>query len=289
MKELTVVSGKGGTGKTTVVAAFAALARSKVLADCDVDAADLHLVLQPRVKDVDLFQGGKTARIRQHHCTQCGKCRELCRFNAIQEDFVVDRFSCEGCGVCAEFCPERTIEMVEDTAGEWFISETRHGPMVHARLGIAQENSGKLVGLVRSEARKIAEERGLELGICDGSPGVGCPVIASIAGVDLVVAVTEPTLSGIHDFERVTALARHFKIPELVCVNKHDLNPEMTARIERFCDTNEIELAGKIPYDNVATKAQLAGKSVIEYSDGPLARGIESLWRGVVRILQLKQ
>jgi len=288
MKEITVVSGKGGTGKTSIVASFAALAKSKVLADCDVDAADLHLVLSPRVNHSEEFYGGKGARIDPEKCIQCGECRELCRFDAIGEDFVVDEFSCEGCGVCFYACPEGAVDFSERKSGDWFISDTDYGPMVHAKLGIAEENSGKLVSVVRGEARKIAEERGLDLVIVDGSPGIGCPVIASVTGSDLLLVVTEPTLSGIHDLERILKLAAHFEIPALVCVNKYDINEEMTGRIEKYCEENGLRVAGRVPYDAVVTKAQIAGVSVVEYSSSSVSKAIEKLWREVCYALPLE-
>lgn len=240
--ELVVISGKGGTGKTSIVASFAALAEKVVLADCDVDAADLHLVLNPTVVKREKFSGGSRARIMPGHCTACGKCEEICRFNAIYFDgpgngkvektYRIDPIACEGCGVCAWFCEENAIEFGPVVNGEWFISDTRCGPMVHARLGVAEENSGKLVSLVRTQAKKIADDRRLDLVIIDGAPGIGCPVIASITGADLVLVVTEPTLSGMHDLERVVDLTKHFGIETLVCVNKWDLNEEIASQIE---------------------------------------------------------
>ncbi|MBT8368300.1 MAG: ATP-binding protein, partial [Deltaproteobacteria bacterium] len=199
MKELIVISGKGGTGKTSLMAAFSSLAENKVLCDTDVDAADLHLIMDPDVIRHTDFQSGNTAVIRKDHCSECDLCREMCRFNAISADYIVNPIDCEGCGVCVHFCPEKAIDFPENTCGEWFVSDTRFGPMVHARLGIAEENSGKLVTLVRQEARKIAEEKNLDLILTDGPPGVGCPVIASIGGASAVLIVTEPTVSGKHD------------------------------------------------------------------------------------------
>ncbi len=193
MKQIVVISGKGGTGKTVITASLAALARSKVMADCDVDAADLHLLLNPKIKEKHEFRSGKTAIIDKKLCQQCGKCIAACRFNAISEDFTVDPVSCEGCGFCSHICPAEAIEMRENISGEWFISDTRFGPLVHARLGIAEENSGKLVTLVRQKAKESAENRGLDWVIIDGAPGIGCPVIASLSGVDCALVVTEPT------------------------------------------------------------------------------------------------
>ncbi|MBW2146881.1 MAG: 4Fe-4S binding protein [Deltaproteobacteria bacterium] len=285
MKELVVISGKGGTGKTSIVASFASLARNMVLADCDVDAADLHLVMAPKILRREEFRAGYEAIINKDLCTECGKCRELCRYNAISEEFGVDRISCEGCGVCAEFCPAGAIEMRECTAGDWFVSETRFGPMVHARLGIAEENSGKLVTMVRNHARELAEQKNSPLILVDGPPGIGCPVISSLTGASLVLVVTEPTLSGLHDMERVLSLARFFKIPSVVCVNKYDLNPQITEKIEAQCRQQKVRLVGKIPYDNAVTRAQLMGKSVVEYSGSPVSMAIRRMWEEVAVVI----
>ncbi len=279
MKELVVISGKGGTGKTSMVASFAALANGTVLADCDVDAADLHLLLEPRIGHREEFRSSKSAVIDEERCVQCQKCRELCRYQAIREDFVVDKIACEGCGVCVYFCPEEAIELRENLSGEWFISETRFGPLVHARLGIAEENSGKLVAVVRKHAKLLAEQKDLDLILVDGAPGIGCPVISSITGADAVLVVTEPTLSGIHDMSRVVDLAGHFSILTFICVNKFDLNLELTGQVDDYCKRRQLKLLGKIPYDPVVTKAMVQGKTVVEYSSGLVAKEIERLWR----------
>jgi MinD superfamily P-loop ATPase len=278
MKELVVISGKGGTGKTSIVASFASLAKNIVLADCDVDAADLYLVMGPKILQRQEFRAGYEAIINTDLCTKCGKCQELCRYEAITSEFTVDRISCEGCGVCAYFCPAKAIEMRECVSGEWFISETRYGPMVHARLGIAQENSGKLVTVVRNHARELAEQKGVRLILVDGPPGIGCPVISSLTGATLVLVVTEPTVSGLHDMERVLSLARFFNIPSIVCVNKYDLNLHMTEKIEAHCGQQQVRVVGKIPYDNAVTRAQLIGVSVVEYSGAPVAMEIQRMW-----------
>ena len=286
MKELTIISGKGGTGKTSVVASFAALARNKVLADGDVDAADLHLILAPEIKHEEDFMGGRTARINLEACTECGECLERCQFDAISPDFVVDRIDCEGCGVCVHFCPVEAIDFPQNICGKWYISETRLGPMVHAKLGIAEENSGLLVSLVRNQAKVLAEERGLDTIIVDGPPGIGCPVIASITGTSAVLIVTEPTLSGLHDLERVGGLAAHFKIPTLACVNKFDLNEEMSDQIADYCARNHIELVGHIPYDTAVTRAMVAGKSMVEFSDGKVSKAIREIWHKIEQFLK---
>ena len=281
MRELVVISGKGGTGKTSIVASFAALAQNQVMADCDVDAADLHLLLEPRVREHDEFFSSQSAVIDPDRCTECGTCREVCRYGAVGEDFIIDPIACEGCGVCVHFCPQEAIELRQNRSGEWFISETRFGPLVHARLGIAEENSGKLVALVREKAKGIARQDGRDLILVDGAPGIGCPVISSITGADAVMVVTEPTLSGIHDMKRVVDLAAHFDIPVFVCINKYDLNPELAAQVESFCRERDLKLTGKVSYDPVVTKAMVQGRTVVEYSSGSVAREIEKMWRRI--------
>ena len=291
MKELVVISGKGGTGKTSIVASLAVLADKVVLADCDVDAADLHLVLEPTVVKRREFSGGSRARINSDRCTACGKCEELCRFDAICFDgsgngnvdktYRIDPVACEGCGVCAWFCADKAIDFGPVVNGEWFTSDTRCGPMVHAKLGVAESNSGKLVSLVRTEAKKIAEDRSLNLVLIDGSPGIGCPVIASISGADLVLVVTEPTLSGMHDLERVAGLTRHFGIEAILCINKWDLNEDIASRIETRAKGWGLKLGGKVRYDRRVTEAQIMGLSVVEYSHDGVAEDIRCLWGNV--------
>ena len=295
MKELIVISGKGGTGKTSITAAFASLAQNAVLADCDVDAADLHLILLPQVKQTEDFSGGRQASIITEKCIGCGKCAKMCRFGAIKlngiandiigKTYKVDSISCEGCKVCVEFCPVDAISFEPAVNGKWFISDTRFGPMVHATLGIAEENSGKLVTLIRKEAKRIAEEQNKNLLIIDGSPGIGCPVIASITGSDLVLVVTEPTLSGIHDLERVSQLTSNFGIQTLVCVNKSDINPEMTERIEKYAKEKGLKVVGKIPYDESFTKAQIMKATLIEYTVSNIAEKVKSMFREITYAL----
>jgi MinD superfamily P-loop ATPase len=286
MKEVVIISGKGGTGKTSMVAAFAALAEGKVLCDADVDAADLHLILDPTIQQQADFQGGHTAVIDPERCTQCGLCRELCRWNAVSEDFEVDPIGCEGCGVCVYFCPEKAIDFPLNTCGQWFVSDTRFGAMVHARLGIAEENSGKLVALVRQEARKLGEKRGLNLIITDGPPGVGCPVIASIGGATALLIVSEPTVSGRHDMERVAQLAAHFQVPAMVCVNKADLNITETEAVESYAEKKGLTLVGRVPFDPVFTKAMVQGQTIFEYApDSDCARAVSGIWERVMRRL----
>jgi MinD superfamily P-loop ATPase len=279
MKQIAIISGKGGTGKTTIAAAFAGLAKSKVMADCDVDAADLYLILKPEVKEKNEFSASKIAGIDKDKCSECGKCIEVCRFEAISKDYVVDPISCEGCGVCCRVCPVDAIKFEEKVSGHYFVSETRFGPMAHARLGIAEENSGKLVTLVRKKARELAEKNKLDHILIDGPPGIGCPVIASLTGVGLALVVTEPTLSGIHDLERILDLTAHFRIKTLVCINKHDINPDNVRKIEDICAKRSIKVAGKIPYDNAINKAMRAEKTIIEYDPASAtAQEIEKIW-----------
>jgi len=295
MKELVVISGKGGTGKTSIVAAFAALAKNAVLADCDVDAADLHLVLEPKVKQTNDFSGGKQASIIAEKCIGCGKCRDMCRFDAINfngegndvvdRTFTVDPVSCEGCKVCVEFCPADAIEFNDSINGQWVVSDTRFWPMVHAKLGIAEENSGKLVTVIRKEAKKIAQEQKKDLLIVDGSPGIGCPVIASITAADLVLVVTEPTLSGKHDLDRVSKLTASFGIKTMVCVNKADVNPQITDQISEDAEKQGLKVIGKIAYDEAFTKAQIIKASVVEYTGGAITEQIKALWRQVTYAL----
>jgi MinD superfamily P-loop ATPase len=280
MKEIVVLSGKGGTGKTSIVASFAALAKNKVLADCDVDAADLHLLLEPKVKEEKEFWSGQVASIDEDKCTECGLCQELCRFGAIR-DFKVDPISCEGCGFCHQVCPVDAIAMKDSMSGHSFMSETKYGYLCHARLGIAEENSGKLVALVRQDAKLIAEREKSDYIITDGPPGIGCPVISSLSGASLALLVTEPTLSGIHDLERVVGVCRHFGVPVLVCVNKYDLNEDNTNRIESYCGREGIEMAARISFDNIMTEAIVQGLPVVEYSHNRVAQQIEELWQTI--------
>jgi MinD superfamily P-loop ATPase len=284
MKEIVVLSGKGGTGKTTIAASFAALAKSKVLCDCDVDAADLHLLVKPKIKETHEFRSGQIAIIDERLCTCCGLCEEVCRFEAIK-DLKIDPTACEGCGFCFHVCPAEAISMKENLAGHWFVSDTKYGPLVHARLGIAQENSGKLVNVVRQNARSIVKMEGCDYIITDGPPGIGCPVISSLSGANLALLITEPTLSGMHDLERVIDVCRHFGVPPLVCINKYDLNEKNTDRIVGFCREQGIEVISQIPFDNVVTEALVDGVPVVEYSRNGVAHEIEAMWHRVSKAL----
>jgi len=296
MKELVVISGKGGTGKTSLVASFASLARGAVLTDCDVDAADLHLILQPQIQRREDFLGGRKARINPERCLGQRQCLELCRFGAISFDGPghgrvphtcrIDPLACEGCGVCFDHCPRAAIALEPVVCGQWFVSETRCGPLVHARLGVAAENSGKLVTHLRRTAAVLAAERQLDLILCDGSPGIGCPVIASLTGASLALFVVEPTVSGLHDFRRVAELAIRLGVPGMLAVNKADLNMQVTEQLEAWARQNKIAVAGRVPYDSAVTRAQVARRSVVELSDGPSAHAIRDLWNKIERHLQ---
>jgi MinD superfamily P-loop ATPase len=281
---LAIVSGKGGTGKTTIAAAFAALAKNKVMVDCDVDAADLHLLLQPKILTQEKYFGGRSPRVDLDKCTQCGLCTEVCRFHAINNG-VVDSVSCEGCGFCSHICPEYAIMMEEAFSGDWFVSETTYGPFVHARLGIGEENSGKLVTVVRKKAMEVAQERGLELILIDGPPGIGCPVTASLTGVHLILAITEPTLSGIHDLERVLKLAEHFKIPSMVCINKFDINLENTQRIASYCKKSGSRVIGQIPYEPRVVEALVNRKTIMDYPCNGVQGIVLNIWKDLENTL----
>lgn len=289
MIELVIISGKGGTGKTSITGAFAVLAESIVLADCDVDAPDLHLLLNPKIRRNEEFSGGRKPLKNDEKCTDCGLCAEYCRFNAIDPDtFKINPFKCERCGVCVRICPEEAITMVDALSGHWFISDTDYGPMVHAELGIAEENSGRLVAVVRQNAKIIAEDGNYDLILIDGPPGIGCPVISSITGVDAALIVTEPTVSGVHDLIRALDLVQHFNIDAMACVNKYDLNREVTKQIESICQQRNVEFVGKIRYDPAVTRALVMGKSIVSVSDDGAAQDIKKLWNTVhERLLRL--
>ncbi len=282
MREIVIISGKGGTGKTSLTAAFSSLADNSIFCDVDVDAADLHLLLQPTITRKEDFYAGGIAKIRTDDCVQCRTCFELCRFDAVTDSLSVDPMRCEGCGVCVDNCPVDAIDFPTRWCGEWFVSNTRHGKMVHAKLGIAQENSGRLVSVIRKEARRIAEEDGVDCILTDGPPGIGCPVIASITGATLLVIIVEPTVSGVHDMVRVAKLANHFRIPSMVCINKYDVNEEMSDTIEKHVNEYGMKLAGKIPFDSNFTKSMVAEKSFLEIEqNNKTALAIKKVWETI--------
>lgn len=282
MKQLAVLSGKGGTGKTTVVASLAVLAHQAIVVDCDVDAPDLHLLLEPTVIKAQEFKGSKLAVIDETKCLKCGLCLEGCRFNAIKENIEVDPFACDGCGVCEVICRQGAITLRERVAGQAFVSRTKYGFMAHALLSPGQANSGKLVTLTRLFARILAEKEKSPLLIIDGPPGIGCPVIASVTGVDVGLIVTEPTMSGIHDLKRALELLKHFSVPAFVCVNKYDINEENAKKIVGFCRINNLEFIGKIPFDPIVTEAMLQGKPVVEFApESDIAEEINKIWENL--------
>jgi len=280
VREIVVISGKGGAGKTSLTGAFAHLAENKVLCDLDVDAPDLHLLLAPKIVTTEEFVSGFEASIDQDACSGCGVCADMCRFEAVVSHhgvFAVDPLRCEGCGVCEYFCPENAARMSPRHCGQWHVSRTRFGTMAHARLFPGSENSGRLVSLLKQKARELAKEEGRDLVLCDGAPGIGCPVISSLSGVSLAVAVTEPTPSGIHDLTRVCGLCDHFRVPVAVVVNKWDLNPETTEAVEAMCRENGRSLAGRLPYDRVVTESMAVGRAVTE-QDSPFADEVRRTW-----------
>lgn len=281
MKEVVVLSGKGGTGKTSLTAAFATLAQNAVVADCDVDASNLHLLLHPVVRESEEFTGGHVASIREEDCTSCGLCATLCRFGAVS---VVDGkhaiSHCEGCGVCVEFCPSGAIDWTPSVSGAWMVSDCAYGPMVHARLRPGAENSGKLVSKVRDLAREQARFHGRDLVLIDGPPGIGCPVIASLAGVDAALIVAEPTPSGIHDLERILELTGHFGIDTRILVNKSDLNGDLTRKIRDLAEGRSIAVAGILPYSPLLTRSQVEGLSIVLWSpESEIVHRIEEIWK----------
>ncbi|ADD68159.1 Cobyrinic acid ac-diamide synthase [Denitrovibrio acetiphilus DSM 12809] len=287
MKELVVVSGKGGTGKTSISASLAVLAGKCIVVDCDVDAADMHLLLTPEVSKKQDFISGHQAFIREEYCTGCGICYRHCRFDAVERvdmsrKFVINEFSCEGCGLCVRLCPAGAISFPERLCGVWMESETRCGPMFHAKLAPAAENSGKLVALLKAEARRKAEESGVEVIIVDGSPGIGCPTIAALSGASAALVVIEPTVSGEHDLLRILELIKHFKIPAAVCVNKCDINPEVTQRIEKIAQDNGTFVAAKIRYSKNFTENQINSLTVVE-TPSEASKEIRELWETQIK------
>lgn len=290
MKEIVVISGKGGTGKTSLTASFAVLGgRDIIVADCDVDAADMHLLLEPDFKAAENFYSGVIAKIDQDACTKCGKCADICRFDAIpviDGKYIVQPLDCEGCGYCARICPVDAIAMEEQNVGDWYISNIKTGTvMVHAKLGIGAENSGKLVAQVKNEAKRIAEEQQKDIVLVDGSPGIGCPVVSSLSGAKLVVLVTEPTVSGIHDLKRVYQLVKKFGISAGCIINKADLNSEATQQIREFLKANDIVPIAELPYDESFTAAMTQGKTIIEFNEGELRKTVSESWEKIKNLV----
>jgi MinD superfamily P-loop ATPase len=290
MREIIVISGKGGTGKTSLTGAFAHLASNKIICDLDVDAPDLHLLLRPSREREEDFYSGYEARIDAEKCNRCGLCASMCQFGAIHENergYAVDPLRCEGCKVCVAFCPEEAVGFPQKHCGQWYASSTRFGPLVHAQLFPGEENSGRLVMVLKQQARELAKSRGAELVLCDGAPGIGCPVISSLSGAHLAVAVTEPTPSGRHDLERVAELCRHFQIPFSVIINKHDLNPDETGRIEASCREGSAPVLARLPHDPMVTKAMVQGLVVTELPEADLSRELRLAWTRIEELVGL--
>jgi MinD superfamily P-loop ATPase len=296
LKEIVLLSGKGGTGKTSLTAAFAVLQKESVAADCDVDGADMHLLLSPTIDERHAFHSGQQVRFRRGLCSACGKCVELCSFNAISATGPgnglipwtpkLAPFACEGCGLCAHFCPEEACVIEEALAGEWYISNTRSGPLVHARLNPGFGNSGKLAAHVKERARALAKEKGYDYLLVDGPPGVGCPVIASLSGASYVVLVTEPTQSSLHDVMRVFELTKHFSIPTAIVINKADLHQPLSRELKSWASHNEIHYLGHISYDKNMTKAQVVGKTIVEYeAESTQTKEVKAIWQNLRQLI----
>ena len=284
MHEILVISGKGGTGKTSLTAAFAHLADAPIVCDLDVDAPDLHLLLRPEVRQTHDFYAGFEAHIQPDKCEACGICQSMCRFDAVrpgQPYPTIDPLRCEGCKVCVQFCPAEAISFTSKHCGTWYISATRFAPLVHAQLFPAQENSGRLVALLRQQAKELAKAEGRRLILSDGPPGIGCPVISSLSGVQQAVIVTEPTPSGLHDMARVTELCGHFKVPVAVIINKFDLNADITLQIEESCRQQGFEVVAQLPYDPDFIQAMVRSQTLTEFSDGETAWRIKAAWRRI--------
>ncbi len=282
MKQIAIISGKGGTGKTTIAASFAALSGSNkiIIADCDVDASNLYIVLNPEIRDKKEFKGSKTAVIDKEKCTGCGICEENCRFDAISiSDREINHILCDGCGVCVITCPEEAVSLKDRVSGYTFISDTKYGPMSHAQLNVAAEASGKLVTVVRNRCVELTRESQSNLILIDGPPGIGCPVIASLSGVDIALIVTEPSQSGLHDLKRILGVTAHFGVKPVVCINRYDINEVVTEEIEAFCKDKGIEIVGMIPYDESITKAMVEGVPVVVFEAEPNSNAAEEIKR----------
>ena len=285
MRQVLFLSGKGGTGKTSLAAAFAVLADNKVLADCDVDAANLHLLLDPHVIAEGDFEGSKGAVRDASLCTGCGRCREVCRFNAVSESFEIDPFLCEGCGACVTACPVNAITLEPRISGRWFNAETKWGSLASAELLPGEETSGKLVMQVKRNMEPLAQSVNAKWAIIDGSPGIGCPVIASVSGVNAVILVTEPTLSGMHDLERILGVVNHFRIPSYLVINKADLSTDLTGRLNRFASEKSLPVLGCIPYDRAVPDRLVEGRSVVEDEESPAGAAMREIFNRFMEVV----
>lgn len=287
MKQIVIISGKGGTGKTSLSAALATMGEPLTVADCDVDAANLHLLLQPSDQSRQSFSTGAKAVIDQQLCTQCGACMDACRFDAIryQDDrYTISETSCDGCRLCMRICPADAISMVERNGSYWASGTFRNGWMVHARLAPGEENSGKLVNAVREQSRLLSEERGMETILIDGPPGTGCPAISAMSGVDLALLITEPSHSGFHDLKRVKQLTDGFGIPSVVVINKYDLNEQVSDEIWAWCRSEHLPLIGRIPFEPAVVEAMLQCRTVVEWAPRSVAaREIAAIHRQIFK------
>lgn len=297
MKQLVILSGKGGTGKTSIAAAFAHLAHDgpsrlrSVLADADVDAANLDLVLRPRRLEEHEFIAGPLAFIDEALCQACGLCADVCRFDALVEGphYQVDPIACEGCAACVYVCPEQAIHMQPQRGGSWYRSESAYGPLFHAELFPGQENSGKLVTLVKQQARLLGLDEGYQAVLVDGPPGIGCPVISAISGADLALVVAEATASGLHDVKRALATTAHFQVASLVCINRWDIDPDSAQRIEDHCREQGVEVVGRIPFDPAVVEAMVQGVPVTSYRpEADASRALVGIWDQVAARLNGK-
>ncbi len=288
MHEITIISGKGGTGKTSITAAFASIAKNYIVCDLDVDASNLHLLLSPKPEKTELFISGNEAKIDLTMCDSCGLCEEFCKFDAVKyykdlKGFAVDPIRCEGCGVCVALCPKEAISFPHKTCGEWYQSTTRFAPMIHAKLFAGEENSGLLVSLLRKKARELAVQNNNDIILCDGSPGIGCPVIASITGTDLAIIVTEPTPSGFHDMKRALELCRDFNVETNVIINKYDLNLKNTKNIKKYCKEQNIKIIAEIPHSEIFVQAMINKQTILEYSNDTITDIIKTTWERIIQ------
>lgn len=286
MKQIAVVSGKGGTGKSSLALAFASLAKNAVIVDCDVDASNLHIILNPFIEETKEFIGSKVAHIDKSKCTKCLKCFFHCKFGAISNDISVFESLCEGCGVCQFICPKNAIEMGEKVSGYTYVSKTRLGPFVHAYLKPGAESSGKLVNEVRKNAIEVSIKKNRDLILIDGPPGIGCPVISTITGINLAIVVTEPTFSAIHDLERVFEVNKHFGVKSVVCINKSDINIKNTSKIKEYCSSNDIIIIGELPYNPIVNSAIVSRKTLIELPDSPFSLKIIEIWGKIMELIK---